>query len=106
MEVKEYTIDEDITVLYVQAENFPQGIPDSFTKLNQMPGGLKDRHVYGITACIGDQLIYRACVKENFEGEGEQYGLSSYAVPKGKYLYTVLENWPDNPDAYLSCLMS
>ena len=96
MEALAYTIPQDIQVLYIQAENFPQGIPGAFEKLNQIPGGLKDRHVYGITACIGDQLVYRACVKENFKGEGEQYGLSSYAIPKGKYLYTVLENWPEN----------
>lgn len=96
MEVKEYKLDEDIIVLYVQAESFREGIPAAFEKLNAIPGGLKDRHVYGVTECIGDELIYRACVKENFKGEGAQYGLPTYAIPKGKYLYATLNNWREN----------
>jgi hypothetical protein len=98
MQVKEKELAEDIVVMYVQAETFPQGIPDSFKKLEEIPGGLKDRHVYGISACVGDKMIYRACIKENFKGEGEQVGLSTYAIPKGKYLYATLNNWRENLD--------
>jgi hypothetical protein len=36
--------------------------------------------------------------KGSFEGEGNQYGLQAYAIPKGKYRCTSLENWADNLD--------
>src|SRR5471030_2274474 len=96
MEVKEKEIAEDIIVLYVQAETFREGIPTAFEKLSAIPGGLKDRHVYGISICIGDEMVYRACVKENFKGEGEQLGMPIYIIPKGKYLYATLHNWREN----------
>lgn len=51
---------------------------------------MNEHHVYGITACIGDKLIYRACLKEKYEGEGEKYNLPCYNIPKGKYLYITL----------------
>jgi hypothetical protein len=96
MEVKEYMLDDDITVLYVQAETFPQGIQDSFKKLHDITGGFEGRHMYGITLCLGYELVYRACIKENLKSEGEQYGLKTYTIPKGTYLYTTLNNWQEN----------
>ena len=96
MEVKEYKQDEDINVFYVQAETFPQGIQDSFKKLHDITGGFEGRHMYGITLCLGDELVYRACIKENLKGEGGQYSLSTYTIPKGTYLYTTLNNWQEN----------
>ena len=96
MEVKEYTISEDIKVFYVQAESFPDGIPDSFKKLHDITGGFAGRHMYGVTLCLTDKLVYRACIKENFKDEGKQYGLPNYTIPKGDYLYTTLHNWQEN----------
>jgi len=98
MELKEKELPADITVFYVQAESFREGIPGAFEKLEKIPGGLKGRHVYGITLCTGDDLIYRACILENFKGEGEQYRMPVYTIPKGKYLYAALTNWQNNID--------
>jgi hypothetical protein len=98
MDIKEYNQDEDIIIMYVQAESFPDGITAAFEKLEQIPGGLTGRHVYGITLCMGDKLVYRAGVKENFNGEAEKYGLQTYAIPKGKYFYAELDNWRENLD--------
>lgn len=96
MEVEEKEITEDTTVFYVQAESFPAGIPNSFEKLHEKIGGFKDRHLYGVTACVDQELIYLACVKENFKDEGKQFGLQTYTIPKGKYLCTILNNWQQN----------
>ena len=99
MVVKEYELKEDINVFYVQAEIFPEDIPNTFTKLETLLGvSMKKRKIYGITACLGDKLVYRACIKEETKGEGKQYGLATYAVPKGIHLYTTLENWAENLD--------
>ena len=96
MEIKEKELTEDVSVFYVQAESFPQGIANSFTKLDDLLGNKHDHHIYGITLCDGDKLIYRACAKENFVGEADTLGLQTYTIPKGKYLYGTLNKWPEN----------
>ncbi len=96
MEIKENELTENILVFYVQAESFPQGITESFNKLDNLLGNKRDHHIYGITLCDGDKLIYRACAKENFEGEATTLGLPIYTIPKGKYLYATLNKWLEN----------
>jgi len=96
MEVKEKELAEDIVVMYVQAETFREGIAAAFEKLGSISGGLSGRHVYGISQCVGDEMVYRACVKENFKGECEQLGMPTYTIPKGKYFYATLNNWREN----------
>jgi hypothetical protein len=96
MDAGEYEFTDDIRVLYVQAEKFPEGITDAFYKLEALTGDLKDHHVYGITECTGEKLIYMACIKESFAGQAEQYGLPVYTIPKGQYLYYTLTNWREN----------
>jgi len=97
MEPKELEITDDIKVIYVKAETFPEGITAAFDKLETITG-LKNRHVYGITECTGEKLAYMACVKEEFDGEAVQLGLPVYEIPKGKYFYYTLKNWRENID--------
>ncbi|MGZ3754503.1 MAG: hypothetical protein ACXVAY_08585 [Mucilaginibacter sp.] len=96
MEVKEYELKENINVFYVQAESFPEGISASFNKLNELLGKKYDHHIYGITLCDGDKLVYYACAKENFVGEAESLGLPTFTIPNGRYLQTTLNKWPEN----------
>lgn len=96
MEVKEYELKEDINVFYVQADSFPQGISASFNKLNELLDKKYDHHIYGITFCDGDKLVYYACAKENFEGEAASLNLPTFTIPNGRYLQTTLNNWPEN----------
>lgn len=72
MEIIPYQLNEDIPVFYIQEKNFLQSIPDSFSELEKLTGGFTGRQVYGVTACIDDQLVYRACVKENYNGERQK----------------------------------
>lgn len=96
MDITDYKIALDIEVFYVEAETFPEGIPDSFKKLHDTIGGFAGRHMYGITLCLNDKLVYRACIEAHYKSEGKEYGLQSYTIPKGDYLYTTLHNWQEN----------
>lgn len=97
MQVTEYTQPHDIETFYVETESFPQDIPHTFRKLEILLGeNMKGRHLYGVTLCMGDKLIYRACVKEESKDEGELYGLKNYTIPKGKYFVTQLPDWNEN----------
>ena len=97
MEVTEYTQPHDIETFYVETESFPEDIPHTFRKLEIILGeSMRGRHLYGVTLCLGDKLIFRACVKEESKNEGKQYDLKSYTIPKGKYFATELHNWNEN----------
>ena len=96
MQVTEIELNQPVEVFFVQADSFPQGISASFNKLNELLGKKYDHHIYGITLCNSDKLVYYACAKENFEGEAALLGLPTFIIPNGRYLQTTLNNWPEN----------
>lgn len=82
MEPKIIEIAKDITTFYGHTYDVPAGIPAIFDRLAELVPDINDHHVYGITACDGDKLIYRACLAEKYDNEGEKYSLPSYNIPK------------------------
>ncbi len=93
MEVTTYTIPADVLTLFMEPDIFPQGIDDTFKKLGALIGGFEGREVYGTAEMTDGRMIYRACVKEQYPGEGVKYNLPYYTIPKGKYLCTTLKDW-------------
>jgi hypothetical protein len=96
MEVRPYDIPEDILTLYIQVNNFPKGINDAFIKLAGLIGGFDEREAFGISEMKNGKMIYRACAKEQYPGEGAKYLLPYHAIPKGKYISTTLKNWREH----------
>jgi len=96
METQEFEIKENIRTFFMQTNQVPAGIAALFEDFEKKLNGFEGRHLYGITECIGDKLIYRACALENFDGEAGQLNLPYYEIPKGNYLYTVFKNWREN----------
>ncbi len=93
MEPQITEITEDIKTFYAHTYDVPMGIPAVFDSLAKKVPDIDDHHLYGVTACTGDKLIYMACLKEATDGEGEKYELPYYTIPKGKYLYITLHDW-------------
>ena len=93
MEPKIIEITEDIKTFCGHTYDVPAGIPALFDKLDKQTGGFKGRHLYGVSSCDGDRLIYRACIEEEHEGDGSKFNLPQYSIPKGKYLYVVFKDW-------------
>ena len=62
MEPKIIEITEDIKTFYTHTYDVPAGIPALFSELEKQVTDLDKYHLYGVTECIGDKLIYRACV--------------------------------------------
>jgi predicted transcriptional regulator YdeE len=96
METNQKELTEDIVTIGIVAPDFPDGVPATFTKLEQLIGGYKDRQVYGLAEPINGKLEYRACVNEAYEGEGKKYGLTNYIIPKGTYIVATIKNWQEN----------
>lgn len=89
-------IKEDIRTFFVQTDQVPAGIPALFEEFEKRLNGFKGRHLYGVTECVGEKLIYRACTVESFDGEANKLNLPCYDIPKGDYIYTVFKNWREN----------
>jgi hypothetical protein len=96
MEIGTMEIKEDIKTFFMLTDHVPADIPALFEELGDKLNGLDGRHLYGVSECIGDKLIYRACTKEKYSGEAANYDLPYYIIPNGIYLYTNLKNWQEN----------
>jgi hypothetical protein len=96
MELKITEITDDIRTFYGHTYDVPTGIPAVFDTLAKLVPDFNEHHLYGVTACDGERLIYRACLKEQYENEGEKCGLPYFDIPKGKYLYITLKNWQNH----------
>ncbi|HTE00035.1 MAG TPA: hypothetical protein VK668_12155 [Mucilaginibacter sp.] len=96
METSEFEIEEDIKTFFMSTDQVPAGIPALFEEFEKKINGFECQHLYGVSECVGDKLIYRACALENFEDEANQLNLSKYNIPKGIYISTVFKNWREN----------
>lgn len=94
--MEKYHIDDDIKVWALEAKNFPQGIPETFMKLEKIVGGFDGKDVYGLSVCNGDKVQYWAAVAGKTDGELPKGELESMAIAKGDYLSTTLQNWQEN----------
>jgi predicted transcriptional regulator YdeE len=82
-----------LRLMGIKTELFPQGIPATFEKLQQVLSTFDGRKVYGVTWCTGNELNYWAGVEEKLPGEAAQYALETIYIPGGKYLLHTLHNW-------------
>lgn len=96
MEPNKYHIGDDIKVWALEAKNFPEGIPETFMKLEKLVGGFDGKDVYGLSVCNGDKVQYWAAVDGKTEGELPKGELEPMTIAKGGYISTTLQNWHDN----------
>ncbi len=84
----------DIRVMYVIAENGPEGAKDAFDKLEKHLTTLKGRKFYG--TFLNEE--YRACVEvEELDNPSEKEIITGI-IPGGRYLKKKIENWLENLD--------
>jgi hypothetical protein len=92
--MEKYKIEQDIKLIYVQADSFPPGVGGAFKKLNELIGQNKSRLLYGISFPDGaGHLVYRAAVEETSAGEAEKTGCPVFVVRKGDYISAYLSDW-------------
>ena len=92
-----YQLKQDITVLYMQAASFPMGVEKAFKELESKVADHTDRLLFGISRPDeSGQIIYKAALKEAFDGEGAKLGCETIVIKKGPYLCETLTDWKDN----------
>jgi len=89
-----YNIEKEITVFYVQAASFPQGIGAAWQKLHSLVAPGTIYRFYGISQGSPDgKITYRAAAAETFPGEGSQKGCETFLIKKGPYISESISDW-------------
>lgn len=91
-----FRLTKDINVIYIEAESFPGGVKNAFTKLYSQVAGTQQRRIFGLSKLQHGIIIYKAAASENFEGEGASLQLPTFLIRKGVYLTETLMDWQQN----------
>lgn len=92
-------INNDISLLYVTASSFPDGVMAAHQKLHSLfPLDIK-RSYFGLSRPEqGGGIIYKAAAEELIPGEAIELGLETITIKSGKYLsITVTDFMKDLP---------
>ena len=96
--MEKYVLHKSITVFYVEATSFPDGIQEAHRKLHALLMPVAGRRFYGISYPDKDGvIIYKAAVEESFAGEGQKYHCETFTIPRGEYISEVITDWQRNP---------
>jgi hypothetical protein len=93
IEIKEVRLEKDLALFYVEANNFPHDVKETFEKLERMLPTRRGRKFFGIMEGKPDDFTYKAAVLEQYQGEGNHYSCKSYRIPKGTYVTHTISNW-------------
>ncbi len=97
MMIEKYELDNDISVMFVEADSFPFDIQAAFEKLENKLIEKESRTYFGISnADKNGKIIYRAAVWEKYEGEGDACGLETFRIKKGVYAGEMIQDFKKN----------
>jgi predicted transcriptional regulator YdeE len=90
---KKITIDQDIKVICINAQSFPDGVMEAFEKLHACIPQSDERKYFGISQ--PDQkgnILYKAAAEELEEDEAIKYGYEPFTIKKGNYYCISIKN--------------
>ena len=79
------TLENDISVFYITATSFPDGIMDAHNKLHALVTFSAGRKYFGISRPENGAIVYRAAAEEISKGEGEKFNCDTLILRKGEY---------------------
>jgi hypothetical protein len=87
------TFDKDITVFYVTAKSFPEGIMDAHSALHAVVPFSTNRKFFGISRPETNVIVYKAAAEELRHGEAKELNLDTVVLKKGKYICLTVRNY-------------
>ena len=95
--MEKYELDKDISVLFVEAASFPDGIRAAFDSLSGSLSQKENRTFFGISHANQEgKIIYKAAAWEKYEGEGKDSGLKTLRIKKGIYTGKLIRDFRKN----------
>lgn len=95
--MEKLTFDHDITLFYVTAISYPDGILHAHQTLHAKVPFTIDRDYFGVSRPENGSIVYRAAAKELINGEAEKYGCDTLVLKKGTYISLNVKNYRKNP---------
>lgn len=87
MTMEAYILNEDIKVMCITAESFPNGVLAAHQKLHALFPLDKQRRYFGISRPNEKrEIIYKAAVEEIGTGEAEKFGIETFTIKKGTFI--------------------
>jgi hypothetical protein len=84
--MEQFQLEKDLTVFYIQALSFPDGVLAAHQQLHAAVARTKDRRFFGLSRPEGKSgIVYRAAAEELLHGEGARLGYDSLVIPNGNY---------------------
>lgn len=85
--MEEYSLNEDIKVMCITAESFPNGVLAAHQKLHALFPLDKQRRYFRISRPNEKRdIIYKAAVEEITDGEAEKFGIEAFNLKKGTFI--------------------
>ena len=87
----------DITVMYINASSFPNGVLAAHQKLHTLIPFTTERKYYGLSRPEnGGEIIYKAAAEIITSGEAEKLSLKTVVMKKGNYISKTLHDYMKN----------
>ena len=92
--MEQYFLDQNIKVICVQANAFPNGVFAAHQKLHALLGDEKERKYFGISYPEKPgSIIYKAAAEERIPDEGASINCESFVIEKGMYHCIFIKNF-------------
>lgn len=86
--------ENDVTVIYVTATSFPDGVMAAHQKLHSLIPFSTKRKYFGLSRPEGGAgIVYKAAAEVLESGEAEKLNLQTIIIKKGNYISVTLHNY-------------
>lgn len=94
-----FTLDQDIPVLFVTANAFPEGIMAAHERLHAIVPYSENRRYFGVSRPEEPEgpIVYRAAAELLHPDETERFGLETLVLKSGRYASLTVERYRNNP---------
>ncbi|HEX2629183.1 MAG TPA: hypothetical protein VHM26_09230 [Chitinophagaceae bacterium] len=89
------TFDKDITVFYVTASSFPEGVMAAHQKLHSLIPFSTTRKYFGLSRpeSSDNKIIFRAAAEQLEAGEAKKLNLDTIVLKKGRYTVITIRDY-------------
>lgn len=98
-----FILDENIPVMYVNADRFPEGIESAFETLHRTIPQRENRRYFGISRPENGVIQYRAAAEIFIDEDAASLGLSSMRIKGGSYNTYYIKDYREKTEAIGEC---
>ncbi|CAM3422770.1 Transcriptional regulator [Flavobacterium longum] len=98
-----FILDENIPIMYVTAQRFPEGIEAAFDILYNTVPQKEERRYFGVSRPENGTIVYRAAAEILGNEDAASFGLASMVIKGGSYNTYYIKDYRENTQAIGDC---